>query len=412
MVGIDAAPAEREVRPRTRIAHRHAFWVVGVAFFVLMASSAAPSPLYPVYQQAWGFSAITLTVIFAVYAAALLGTLLTVGSLSDHIGRKPVMVTSLVILIASLVLFSVADSVSMLIAARIVQGIAAGAATGALSAAVIDLQPNPSVGPLLNSVAPSFGLAGGALGAGLLVQLAPAPDVLVFALLIGAATILAVALLFVPETSALRGFDSRRHLASTLLPRATLPVSVRAPFLLIAPALFATWSLGGFHLSLGPSIIGTVFGIDNHIIGGLEIFALFASGAVSAAVVRNRMPRTVMMIGATVLATGVALTLVSVNTGSIALYFVGAVIAGSGWGATFLGAMRTLGELVPQAERGGVFATTFVISYLAFSVPAVVAGLAVHRLGLSTTVQIYGAVVITSALFSVLGFSIARHRGR
>ncbi|MCZ4560593.1 MFS transporter [Rhodococcus sp. IEGM 1401] len=392
--------------------HRYAFWVVGVAFLVLMASASAPSPLYPVYQQAWGFSALTLTVIFAVYAVALLSTLLTVGSLSDHIGRKPILIASLILLAVSLMLFIVADSVPVLLAARVVQGIAAGAATGALSAAVIDLQPDASTGPLLNSVAPSLGLASGALGAGLLVQLAPAPDILVFALLIGAALILAVALLFVPETSALRGFDSRRHLASTLLPRMSIPTAVRAPFLLIAPALFATWSLGGFHLSLGPSIIGTVFDVDNHIVGGLEIFAMFASGAVAAAVVRNGFPRTVMMIGATVLAAGVALSLASVQIESIVLYFVGAVIAGSGWGATFLGSMRTLGALVPAAERGGVFATTFVISYLAFSLPAVVAGLAVHRLGLSTTVQVYGGFVITLALISVLGFSLAQRRDR
>lgn len=410
MVDVDVRGSAR--RSAVRMPNRYAFWVVGVAFVVLMASSAAPSPLYPVYQQSWGFSAITLTVIFAVYALALLFTLLTVGSLSDHIGRKPILVASLLLLVVSLVLFIVADSVPLLIAARVVQGIAAGAATGAMSAAIIDLQPTVSTGPLLNSVAPSFGLAAGALGAGLLVQLAPAPEILVFALLIGAASVLAVALLFVPETSALRGFDSRRHLASTLLPRASIPKSVRAPFLLIAPALFATWSLGGFHLSLGPSIIGTVFGIDNHIVGGLEIFALFGSGSIAAAVVRNGFPRSVMMIGASVLAAGVALTLVSVQIGSIVLYFVGAVIAGSGWGATFLGAMRTLGAMVPAAERGGVFATTFVISYLAFSVPAVVAGLAVHRLGLSTTVEIYGAFVIVLALISVLGFSVAARRDR
>jgi MFS family permease len=410
MVGVDTRnPAGRTA---VRMPHRYAFWVVGVAFVVLMASSAAPSPLYPVYQQSWGFSAITLTVIFAVYAVSLLATLLTVGSLSDHIGRKPILIASLLLLVVSLVLFIVADSVPLLIAARVVQGIAAGAATGAMSAAIIDLQPNSSTGPLINSVAPSLGLAGGALGAGLLVQLAPAPDILVFVLLIVAALTLAVALLFVPETSAMRGFDSRRHLASTLLPRASIPKSVRAPFVLIAPALFATWSLGGFHLSLGPSIVGGVFGVENHIVGGLEIFALFASGAVSAALVRNGFPRTVMMIGATVLAAGVALTLVSVQIESIVLYFVGAVIAGSGWGATFLGAMRTLGALVPPAERGGVFATTFVISYLAFSVPAVIAGLAVHRLGLTTTVEVYGAFVIALAMISVLGFSVAQRRDR
>lgn len=389
-----------------------AFWTVGITYLVVMASSAAPSPLYPVYQQQWGFSATMVTVVFAVYAVALLLALLTVGSLSDHIGRKPILIGALVLLATSLVLFIVADGVPGLIAARVVQGLAAGTATGALSAAVIDLQPNSSAGPLVNSVAPSVGLASGALGAGLLVQLAPAPTVLVYALLIGAVVLLAAALVFVPETSALRTVESRRHLATLLLPRASFPTGARVPFLMIVPALVATWSLGGFHLSLGPSIVGSIFGIDNHIVGGLEIFALFFSGALAAACVRTLPPRAVMIVGAIVLALGVAVSLVSISLVSVPMYFLGSVIAGAGWGGTFLGAMRTLGALVPADERGSVFATTFVLSYLAFSVPAVIGGLAVHSFGLEPTALVYGGFVIVLALASSIGFSVASRRER
>lgn len=389
-----------------------AFWTVGITYLVVMASSAAPSPLYPVYQQQWGFSATMVTVVFAVYAVALLLALLTVGSLSDHIGRKPILIGALVLLAISLVLFIVADGVPGLIAARVVQGLAAGSATGALSAAVIDLQPNSSAGPLVNSVAPSVGLASGALGAGLLVQLAPAPTVLVYALLIGAVVLLAAALVFVPETSALRTVESRRHLATLLLPRASFPTGARVPFLMIVPALIATWSLGGFHLSLGPSIVGSIFGIDNHIVGGLEIFALFFSGALAAACVRTLPPRAVMIVGAIVLALGVAVSLVSISLVSVPMYFLGSVIAGAGWGGTFLGAMRTLGALVPADERGSVFATTFVLSYLAFSVPAVIGGLAVHSFGLEPTALVYGGFVIVLALASSIGFTVASRRER
>lgn len=389
-----------------------AFWTVGITYLVVMASSAAPSPLYPVYQQQWGFSATMVTVVFAVYAVALLLALLTVGSLSDHIGRKPILIGALVLLAISLVLFIVADGVPGLIAARVVQGLAAGTATGALSAAVIDLQPNSSAGPLVNSVAPSVGLASGALGAGLLVQLAPAPTVLVYALLIGAVVLLAAALVFVPETSALRTVESRRHLATLLLPRASFPTGARVPFLMIVPALIATWSLGGFHLSLGPSIVGSIFGIDNHIVGGLEIFALFFSGALAAACVRTLPPRAVMIVGAIVLALGVAVSLVSISLVSVPMYFLGSVIAGAGWGGTFLGAMRTLGALVPADERGSVFATTFVLSYLAFSVPAVIGGLAVHSFGLEPTALVYGGFVIVLALASSIGFTVASRRER
>ncbi|RRQ28542.1 MFS transporter [Rhodococcus sp. Eu-32] len=403
---------ETAKRSARRMPPSIAFVAIGVTYLVVMASSAAPSPLYPVYQQAWGFSSTTLTVVFAVYALALLVALLVVGSLSDHVGRKPIMFGALGLLVVSLVLFVVADDVPTLIAARVVQGLAAGTATGALSAAVIDLQPSEWSGPLVNSVAPSIGLATGALGSGLLVQLAPAPTVLVFALLIASTVLLAAVLLFVPETSALHGVESRRHLAQLLRPKVSIPEGIRAQFLLIVPVLIATWSLGGFHLSLGPSIMGSLFGIDNHIVGGLEIFALFFSGSAAAATVRHRPPRAVMIGGAIVLSVGVTASLIAVAAGSVTLYFTGAVVAGAGWGSAFLGAMRTLGALVPAAERGSAFATTFVISYTAFSVPAVVGGLAVHRFGLEPTAVVYGGMVIVLALASSVGSIVASRRER
>lgn len=394
----------------TTIPRRYAFWIVGLALFFMTASSAAPSPLYPVYQARWGFSAATLTTVFAVYAVALLAALLTVGALSDHLGRRPVLIVALLLLVVSLVVFIVSDSVGWLIAARVLQGLAVGVATGALSAAIIDLQPNTRMGPLVNSVTPAIGLAGGALGAGLLVQYAPAPTVLVFALLIGAVLALAVALFFVPESTPARGFDSSGHLLRSLRPRASVPARIRGRFLLVVPCLFATWSLGGLHLSLGPSIVSTVLGIDNHLIAGLEIFALFASGALAAALLRGAATRFVMVGGVLALAVGVAVVLLSLVTGSALVYFLGTMISGVGWGAAFLGAMQTIGGLAEPHERGRIFATTFAVSYLAFSVPAVIAGIAVRGAGLLVTTVVYGSVVILVALVAAAGLTVQRRR--
>ena len=96
----------------TRPLHPHrAFWIVSATMVMVLFASAAPSPLYPVYQQLWGFSAFTLTVVFAAYVLTMLVSLLTVGSLSDHIGRRPVLAVALVMLIASMVLFVTADGV-------------------------------------------------------------------------------------------------------------------------------------------------------------------------------------------------------------------------------------------------------------------------------------------------------------
>ncbi|MGU3435697.1 MFS transporter [Actinomycetes bacterium M1A6_2h] len=402
----DLMPAAQQ----PRISRTAAFWIVGVVFFTLMASSAAPSPLYPVYQQAWGFSSTMLTFVFAVYAFALLVAILTVGSLSDHVGRKPIVLASLVVLIVSLVVFAVADSVTWLIVARILQGIAAGAATGALTASVVDLQPTAAHGPLVNSVAPSIGLGLGALGAGTLVQFAPFPRVLVFVLLIAALLVLAAVVVVIPESTEPRGFTSKRHVVQTLVPRMSIPASMRSEFLVVLPCLVAVWALGGFHLSLGPSIIGSVFGLHGAVLSGFDIFTLFTAGALGAALLRNVPPRRVMTIGTLVLATGLATNLIGLSTGVAAIYFVGSAVSGFGWGSAFLGSMRVVGDVTPADQRGSVFATMFVVNYVAFSVPAIVGGVAVHSIGLVTTGLVYGSVVMALALWSAAGLALVARR--
>jgi MFS family permease len=402
----DLMPGARQ----SRISRTAAFWIVGVVFFTLMASSAAPSPLYPVYQQAWGFSSTTLTFVFAVYAFALLAAILTVGSLSDHVGRKPIVLGSLLVLIVSLAVFALADSVTWLIVARILQGAAAGAATGALTASIVDLQPTAAHGPVVNSVAPSIGLGLGALGAGTLVQFAPFPRVLVFVLLIAVLVVLAAVVVAIPESTEPRGFTSKRHVAQTLLPRMSIPASMRSEFLVVLPCLVAVWALGGFHLSLGPSIIGSVFGLHGAVLSGFDIFTLFTAGALGAALMRNVDPRRVMTIGTVVLASGLAANVIGLSCGVAWIYFVGSAVSGFGWGAAFLGSMRVVGDVTPADQRGSVFATMFVVNYVAFSVPAIVGGIAVHSIGLVSTGIVYGSVVMSLALWSAAG--LARIAGR
>src|ERR1700742_1651019 len=105
-----------------------AFWLVATTSGVVMFASAAPSPLYPVYQQLWGFSSAMLTLVFAVYVGALLLSLLTIGVLSDHVGRRPVIAGALLCLIAAMIVFITADGVGALLIGRVVQGLATGAA--------------------------------------------------------------------------------------------------------------------------------------------------------------------------------------------------------------------------------------------------------------------------------------------
>ena len=146
-----------------RVGQGASFSVLVFANVLLMASTSAPSPIYPLYLQRWGFSVTILTVVFAVYVAGLVGALLTVGSLSDHLGRHPVLVASLLLAAAGTAIFWAAGGVFSLVFARVVQGIATGTATGALAAGLVEFSPEgrPHVGPTMTAVGTSFGLAVG-----------------------------------------------------------------------------------------------------------------------------------------------------------------------------------------------------------------------------------------------------------
>jgi len=153
------------------------FWLLATLLALLSAASSAPSPIYAVYAARWHFSSITLTAIFGVYALALLAALLTTGRLSDHLGRRPVVLLALLVLLAGVLAFIAASGAGWLFTARILQGLGTGMAAGAISAWLVDLQPpdRPGLGSVVGSVTPISGLAAGTLGAGLLVQYGPDP---------------------------------------------------------------------------------------------------------------------------------------------------------------------------------------------------------------------------------------------
>ncbi|WP_101896964.1 MFS transporter [Embleya scabrispora] len=404
-----AAPATRS-HPQTaptpgRISHRAAFWTLAAILFAFMCAAAAPSPLYVVYQSRWHFSATTLTVVFALYALALLIALMVVGALSDHVGRRPVLIAALAAEAVAMALFVVADGVPWLLAARAVQGLATGAATGAISAGVMDLQSGrrPGLATLVNSAGPGIGLGAGALGSGLLVEYAPAPRALVFVILGVLFLIGIVAVAVTPETA-------RPHpgALASLRPRVGVPAGARGRFLAVVPTLVATWAVAGLYLSLGPSLAAGILGVRSHLIGGLVVFALMIATATASIVLGGRGSPVLMTGGSLTLAFGLGITLVALHTGSVALFFVGTVIAGLGFGSAFLGAFGILAGLAEPSRRAELFATVYTVNYLAFSLPAVAAGMAVSPLGLSRTADIYASAVIAIALASALGSIMTR----
>ncbi len=385
--------------PVRRLSHAVSFTAVAAIFVLFMAASSAPSPLYVVYQQQWGFSPTTLTVVFAVYVIGLVGSLLVLGALSDHVGRRPVLASAIGLEAVSLVLFVLAGDVSTLLVARFLQGIATGAAMTTLGATLVDLNPPhaPGRAGVINGVAAFTGLALGALGCGALVEFAPAPTHLVYALLLAGMVLAAVVVALMPETSARRPGG-----LASLAPKLGVPAHLRSPMFALVPILLASWSLGGLYLSLGPSVAAQVFGLHNHLVGGLVVTLLCGTGAVTAFLLRGWTMGVLLRIAASLLAAGTVLTLWGMLSGSVLLGVAGTIVAGIGFGASGLASFGTLARISGPAERGELFAVAYTISYLAFSLPAVIAGLAATEFGLQITAVVYGIVVAALGVLALM----------
>lgn len=378
--------------------NRASLWFLAITLLSFLAASTAPTPLYHLYQEQLHFSAAVLTLIFGVYALSLLVALLTVGSLSDYLGRKPVIFTAVVLNSAAMLMFIYADSVNWLIGARVLQGFATGMATAVLSATLLDTDRQQ--GPLVNSVAPLLGMALGGMGCGLLAEFAPAPLHLTYWLLLALFVMQAVYVWRLPES-----VSRQAGALASLRPTLHVPVQARATLWRVLPLNIATWALGGFYASLAPSLVRAATGSTSNLIGGATVAALTVTGAAMIFTLRNRSATQALRLGASALPTGIVLILLGVHSASLSLFFLGTLVAGCGFGAGFLGAVRSLFPLALPHERAGLMAAYYVLSYLAFCLPSLLAGNLTHIFGLITTTDGYGAVLIIlslSALFAML----------
>ena len=298
-----SARASRPPLPEgRRLTGRPALLLLASLIVALLAASAAPTPLYAIYQARWNFTPITTTVVFGVYAVAVLASLLTLGKLSDHVGRRPVLLAALAVQAASLLVFATADGVPALLAARVVQGLATGAALGAIGAGLLDVDRER--GTFANAVAPGMGTGSGVLLSALAIRFLPAPTHLIYLALMGVFVLQAAGVVLLRET-----VSRKPGALASLRPEIRLPRTLRRPVLTAAPVLFAVWALAGLYGALGPSLVQALTGSADVVLGGLSLFVLTLTAVLAIVVLRHAAARTVMLTGILTLITGVALTM-------------------------------------------------------------------------------------------------------
>ncbi|MFJ5550068.1 MFS transporter [Streptomyces sp. NPDC093225] len=370
--------------------------LAGAVFVVCMAGTTLPTPLYPLYEQKFGFAELTVTLVYAVYAFGVMGVLLLAGNVSDAVGRRPTLLWGLGFAAASAVCFLSADAVGWLYAGRLLSGLSAGLFTGAATAYVMELAPpgGRTRATFVATAANMGGLGCGPLLAGLLAEYAAEPLVLPFAVHLALVAVSALVLVRLPETVA-----DRRPLATVRPEGLALPPQVRVVFPPAAIASFAGFALFGVFASVSPAFLARYLGVDNHAVSGLVVaLAFFASTAGQLAVDRVGVARS-LPVGCVVLFAGLLLLAAALYTDLLALVVLSALVGGVGQGLTFRAALAAVAAAAPADRRAAVISTLFVVAYTGISVPVIGVGLLADVLDLEGA----GLVFIGCMLLLVAG---------
>lgn len=372
---------------------------ISLAMIMVMVAAGSPTPLLPLYERQWQFPAWLVTVAFGVYAVGLLLAILVVGSLSDHVGRRPMMIGALALELVAMLMLAFAPGIGWLIAARVVQGVATGAASSSLSAAVVELAPEryKKTGALMAGLAPLAGLAIGSLFAGILAQTVTHAGPVVWFVLAAIMVLGTLFTLVTPETSARKPGALR-----SLVPSASLPEQVRKPFGLAVPGIIAAFMAMALFTGLVPILLVTVYNVDSPITGALVAFAAFAVAAVAPVATGRVKPHRLRLAGATALTVGAVLFIASISTQNVPLLWASAIFSGAGLGSQFSGTTRGLVPEVKPHQRAALFASIYLVAYLSMAVSVIAAGAVISALGATTVATLFGLVLALIAVGAII----------
>lgn len=372
-------------------------WRTWLALILFAVGTSLITPLIPIYKATLGFSDTVVTLFLVCYVAALVPSMLSLGQLSDRIGRKGVLIGALVVLgLAQIVLASEPPLTGLLIA-RAMQGLATGAFFGTCTAFLVDAAPahDRAWVSVLASISVRGGLGLGPGLGGVFAQYFPHPlrtPFLVHLVLIGVAVGLILSL---PETVTTR---SRRPLSLKL----GVPAEDRAVFwrvLVPSGMLFSLFD--GVCLSLIPVFEVSELGVTNYVLIGASGFLVLVSGALSQVVFRNLAPTPAIVWGLAIASCAFVGVVIGAPTHSATLVLVSVAITGAACGLVFKGGVDLCTRIAPPQDRGKLISSYYVACYLGgFSIPLLVVGLMADTIGLTEALAVLTAAAALACLWT------------
>jgi MFS family permease len=367
------------------------------AFSVTMAGTTLPTPLYPLYVAELHFTALTVTILFAVYALGVVAALATFGRLSDQLGRRPVMAMALSLAALSAVLFVLPRSLPLLIVARVISGLSAGLMSGTGTAAVIDVvgPTRRAFGGTLALAANMGGLGAGTLLAGILADTAPHPLVVPFVvdLVLTAAGLLA---LFVAVPAA-----RPDHPRGPIRPqRLRVPAQIRGAFTRAVLAGGAGFAVMGVLTAVSALFLARYLDLTSHTLAGFVVFLAFASLAAGQLLSSRLSEPSTLPTGCAALVVAAGFLALALDERWLAPLLICAVALGIGGGLCLsAGIASTVGQVEPS-ERGTVSSAFFAGVYLLLALPAIGVGV------LARFSNVRDAGMVFSALVAVLAAAV------
>lgn len=377
------------------VRRRPGYLAAAAVFAVGMAGTTLPTPLYGLYQEQIGFSELMVTVVFAVYAVAVITVLLVAGNYSDEAGRRPVLLGAMALSAASAGCFLLQNGLPLLFVGRLLSGCAAGLLSGAATAAVIELAgPGQKARAGFAATAANMGGLGcGPLLSGLLAQYTPRPLVLPFWVHLGLVGAAAGITWLLPET-----VPEPKRWPRPKPQGVSVPPEMKGVFTPTSLAAFAGFSLLGLFTAVAPSFAARTLGVHNLAVSGAVVFSVFLASTVGQSLTPRVGARLALPVGCGILVVGLLLVASSLIAESLPLLVLGALCGGTGQGLAFRAALTLVSGAAPARHRGGTISAFFVVAYAGISLPVVGVGAMATWLGLRPAGLIFtGCVMLLAA---------------
>lgn len=355
--------------------------IVAVAIFLITHAANLQIPLYSTYAKMAGFGSGISAIAFSTYVAGLLPTLILLGGVSDRIGRKTVILASLLFACVATFLMIAQPNIYTLFVTRVLQGIGVGLITGTGTAYLSAQMPqNATKVAAYVSLTTSLGFSSGALFTNAVLSysnsLVPFSYWVVFVLILGCMG-LAIGIPEQPTTS------------GTLIRLPSFPPGAIWAGLAIALG----WSLAGIVGVILPAQLAQ-YGLPNW--SGPMLFIIVIAGVMFQPVARRLEARQSLQIGAVLLVLGYLTFTCGAWIGSLSLVLAGVAIAGSAcYGFTYLGGLAEVVRL-GGAQAARVTSGYFVCAYLGYGIPVILIGFFSERFGIVNTLVGFGVILLVS----------------